>query len=662
MKKLRYLLLSICLLGCSGMISQSNELTREWKYSDLRYLDPSDIANPNLDLIAFYTRDLGKSIEIRLDFLYMDPIAPAGILIAFDHGYLGDHHLLNNQGLQESWNQLLIVFPDGRAVIKNKNDDINNNFRISIIRDSTLDALILRINKQLLIDYSIKTKVFVYSFGNDNTPTDELCPFLLNGSPPDPIKMVVAFWNTFQSNTPSQVLRSWNGAHTGPFSTRHGLKALLKAAETTSVPIHLVDLDTKGNISTLDYLNVLSQIRTLEDRGLIHLNRIDKTVFFTEPYKVLSTETSIPASENYPMMELRKKMIETRQNEILVLGGDFSLSPLGNDEYAFQMLSYIRNHPWLKMVTPAIRNPTQTNAAISEEGIPTSILFRINALPNSQLKQIIQRLLTTYHTEENSQKKELWSNYLGFIGHLLAVEKWSENPREIEDCDHDLDWDRIPECLLATKNTVSVIELQGGYISVAFALHSGEFHQLIGPSFQLMAGLSDPVTWDFSQGMGSDPKIIPGAFSTLSNKWIKYTPHVTAPGTIMLLNKEMGIQKTITALDNGFEFHYKGIESNQFLFPILLDPWIMDDRNWGDMYKNEFKSNNWKWEIKDQIAINLTASDQMDILTFIDSRKYLAMPEQPSFSYPEGHFLPFPLALAKISTNDEGIIKLYISY
>jgi hypothetical protein len=273
-----------------------------------------------------------------------------------------------------------------------------------------------------------------------------------------------------------------------------------------------------------------------------------------------------------------------------------------------------------------------------------------------------RELLTTFIEEGNPKEKVLQSQYLGQIGHLLAIIEWSKNPREITDCEFDLDWDQLPECLLATERTVAVIEAKGGYISFAFTLNSGEFHQIIGPTFQLITGLSDPSAWDFSQGLGADPMMIPGAFVTYKNKWLNYSPIQLSPGMIVLQNMETGGQKIFSALVDGFLFHYNGIDSDQFLIPILLDPWTMDVQGWGYMYDNEFNSNHWNWSLKDRITINYQSSEPIEVQTFKDSYNYMGVPEQPSFAYPDGHFLPFPLALGLIHADGEGMVQISISY
>jgi hypothetical protein len=129
-------------------------------------------------------------------------------------------------------------------------------------------------------------------------------------------------------------------------------------------------------------------------------------------------------------------------------------------------------------------------------------------------------------------EKELRHLYLGQIGHLLAISKWSEDRQVTSNCSQDLDWDNEPECLLASETLAAVIDLQGGYISFAFSFYEGEYHQIIGPSFQLATGLSDPITWKLDQGIVADSSIIPGAFTSMDDKWKRFRLIKADSGTL----------------------------------------------------------------------------------------------------------------------------------
>ncbi len=52
-----------------------------------------------------------------------------------------------------------------------------------------------------------------------------------------PAPLFLAFWNTLPASTPAQVLRRWDGAHTGPVGSRHGLRYLIESIDEFHLPV-----------------------------------------------------------------------------------------------------------------------------------------------------------------------------------------------------------------------------------------------------------------------------------------------------------------------------------------------------------------------------------------------------------------------------------------
>ncbi len=104
---------------------------------------------------------------------------------------------------------------------------------------------------------------------------DVLGPFSTREhSSPNPAPLLISFWDVFKSDTPAQALRSWNGAHTGPYGTRHGLFHLLSAVEEYSIPVVLLDLKEPGHLSALEYMDSMDDIRKLESGGVLILPEV----------------------------------------------------------------------------------------------------------------------------------------------------------------------------------------------------------------------------------------------------------------------------------------------------------------------------------------------------------------------------------------------------
>ena len=650
MKKLIFIAIFCFLLGCSVDFSQSNDFPGEWKYSDLRMVDPPDFLEATKDIVGFYFRDLGETIEFRLDLLDLDPDNPTGLMIAFSYGYPGIRQLPFGLRSVKDWNQLLILLPNGRIIYLDEEFNQIEGPKVSVIRDTILDAVIIKIERAAISNFSQKTSVELFSISEDYSHLDALGPILLSGRPPEPKKIIIAFWNTFQSDTSAQALRAWDGAHTGPSSTRHGLKALLEAVEVSRIPVYLLDLRSYQHLSVLDYLGVLPYIESLEENGLVILPIKDNYTFPEPNFDEITIDQIDSIPENSPSIETRNAILNTfhNPNSIIFLGGDFSKSAWGNFDTAIKILNYIKNHPWLKPLNEkAILTPKPTEDPIFVDDRIKNIQEKLLFLPDNSIKQVLQMFITTFFEMEENKEKELKRQYLGQMGHLLAILEWSKNPQETTDCSKDLDWDCNSECFLATDTTAAVLETDGGYISFAFTYNSGVFHQIIGPSFQLITGLSDPIEWDISKGIGADPKVIPGAFVNSNQKWTSYSPAQIYPGSIVLKNFETGILKTFTALEDGYLFYYSGPKTDQLLLPILLDPWVMEYHDWGDMFDFTSDLGIKKWELQDKIIINLQASAPIEMHTL---RTYMSL-----FGYlsslvwliPKVTFYPSPLHLLK---------------
>ena len=104
--------------------------------------------------------------------------------------------------------------------------------------------------------------------------------------------------------------------------------------------------------------------------------------------------------------------------------------------------------------------------------------------------------------------------YIGQVYALLAAARWAEQPSPAADCSLDYNQDSRPDCILATDTTLALFDNQEGTLSYLFTITpDDEGHQLIGPTSQLIVGLSDPSSWDLDGGMRADPAIIPGAFA-----------------------------------------------------------------------------------------------------------------------------------------------------
>lgn len=479
--------------------------------------------------------------------------------------------------------------------------------------------------------------------------------------------MIFSFWDTFEYDTPAQALRSWDGAHTGPFSSRHGLVSLVESIERTGIPVFLFDISKPITWSIFDYLGIAERLQALIDQGKVIV--VDQDNNLSPDLSTLDSETANSfvndQSGKTPSIAVRKALLATTLNpkNTLLLGGDYKKTAWGNYSTAIEMLSYIKNHPWLEPVSDRSLIESQVDPkAVNRDPLMDDIEAELRIVPENKIRTVAEQLLSSLTEPGTQMESGLNRVYIGQIGHLLAISKWSANRHVISDCSHDLDWDNELECILASDNLAVVIDLQGGYISYAFSFHAGEYHQVIGPSYQLAIGLSDPMSWKLDQGISADPSVIPGAFSGMDNKWEKFQVTKVEPDTITIQEEDRVSEKEFRITNDSIYFQYKGYKGEKLAIPLILDPWIMEARGWGNLYTNTILAQSWLWEIETRITVETIFKDHLEVSTFQDSFSLIREPENPNLDYPAGHYLPFPLALGQLTTDSGGFVEIKLSY
>ena len=258
--------------------------TGEWRYTHLRALDPADAAQPELDVIALYTRYTRHDLQIRLDILDLPETAHPDIYIALDLVPGGDVELPIDAKTSRPWDILITIPSDGPPTLSENQYPISNTPRAyptsniqlpclpipRVLRDPLLDTLTINLNANLLPKQTgvFHIQVFTTEPGSpivaDSTVMISSEAQSLGRAP-----LLISFWNALPAHTPAQALRRWDGAHTGPMGRRHGLKHLIEAVESHRVPITLLDLKSPLSLSTLEILDATPQVKELAADGLV---------------------------------------------------------------------------------------------------------------------------------------------------------------------------------------------------------------------------------------------------------------------------------------------------------------------------------------------------------------------------------------------------------
>jgi hypothetical protein len=262
-----WLLLIFLVSGCQA---QPAPATAQWQAGDVRSFDPleQNQPDPEFDITVVYAKTSSKSLDFRLELLAVPDHQPGDLFLLLDLLPGGRSPQLTlpageNQLLSET--DLVVRFPStgrSQAWLTATATDLAHP-RLRITRNPTLAFISLHLDVSAL-DYlpaRARGQFAITRPGGDQVQ-DASPVFQLHGTaPPPPAQVFFAFWDTFWAYTPAQALRSWDGAHSGPFGERHGLGPLLASFRRAQAPLLLADLLEPAALSGLDYLAVLPRLQ-----------------------------------------------------------------------------------------------------------------------------------------------------------------------------------------------------------------------------------------------------------------------------------------------------------------------------------------------------------------------------------------------------------------
>ncbi len=242
------------------------DLTAGWAADDLRLLDPSDSPKPSDDLTAVYARRSIDQLQIRLDFLELQPTSAHDLYLALSSGIEGTSELPISARSDAVWDTLFVVPSQGEPYAQEAKGERLKNVSLSLHASADLDTVYLLAGG--LDPAAVQSvQAFVTPPGSKQL-ADQSALARFDAPHPQPARLLMAFWNTLPAHTPAQALRSWDGAHTGPLGQRHGLYRLLDASSAVGVPVTLLDLKTPSSLSALDFLGQVDYVRNMQAQGL----------------------------------------------------------------------------------------------------------------------------------------------------------------------------------------------------------------------------------------------------------------------------------------------------------------------------------------------------------------------------------------------------------
>lgn len=639
------LLLCLLLAACAssnGALATSSPLPLrdDWGKA-LRALDPPDAVTPAHDLTAAYLRLQDESVQIRIDLLAFQNADD----LSLDIGIGDDTH--------PQAAPLLIHIPAQADSAR-------------IFLDPALATVTLTLPRSQV---PARPRLDV------TTPEDALTGLTLDGPvPAQTAPVLLTFYDTFAARFPAEALRRWDGAHSGPRGERHGLKHLLDAVEKYRIPVALLDLKTPKNLSALDAMGLLPRIQQMEQEGLLLLPdqagqkalfdlptspfswdqaethpfvfaRLDESNHLYRP--LLSKTTFIPIAiqnnEDQPTpnglsLTMRRALLESALNEdeidLLVLGGSLQETTWGSPERVDATMAWLDSRPYIHILTATdlLNCPTKSRQP--------------NILPLPRNESLAQ-LEAHYH--------RLTEPVLQFAAH------WQGAP--LAGCGADLDEDGEAECTLANGDFLAILDPQGARLTYLFWRAGNEnastVQQLIGPCWQAAVGLSASSRWDLSKGEATDPGACPGAFTDLDNPFLAYQP-VIAADTLMFTSLDGARLKTFRLTQTGLEVSYQVQTPLKTQIPLLVAPETRFTPGWAGNYARQVDTGSVAWGLAEGPLVRIQAQSPMTMRAFDEALPFLAAPEDPDFSYPAGHFVPFPIAIVDVEIMPNAAISVVV--
>ncbi len=683
----------LLLLGITSCVSSPVE--RPWVYADLRALDSQVAPSPATDILAVYTRTTDLSVDIRVDLLDINAGDKYTLKLAlWDNRNFSQNPLVIDisstgtvqtsgirAGMPEIWPRVVQIQSVDTITVGLNRFSIGERYRLDI---STYTADPVRLADN------------VHNVRSDAQPPVNRAPIL------------VAFWDAFPVTTPTQALRRWDGAHTGPLGDRHGLVHILGGAGQYRVPVALLDIKKPSSLAALDFMDNVPKLKRLYTRGLLilpdmahgqpadvvlELSRRAATGFglpasqfvyaasldpSTLPgYQAwflplpdrthlansggvklipLPTADVVEATEDGPSLTVRRSLIDIAISpdpaDLLVLGGSLPLSTWGDSDMAYPTFEWIAAHPWIQ---PLAGLDLLTFPAKKLQGLPTPAptetywLEELRSAPANVVTQSAwQAYLTLTAATPDPRLQALQNAYLGQIGELLAAANWVNKPALHADCKDDLNGDGRVECILANQKYFAVLETAGARLTHFFYIEENGPHQLVGPSSQFAVGLSDPSEWHPESGEAADPSVIPGAFADDPGSWTDYTP-TFQPDGITFTNPDNSRVKTYRLTEHGIQVLYQVHDPLSTRIPLALDPQAFFSSR--THYQAALIPHSWTWSLSGGSSVEVRTDATLSADGFTSAIPFLSLSENPNLEYPKGNYLPFPLSVVTIQSD-----------
>lgn len=383
-------------------------------------------------------------------------------------------------------------------------------------------------------------------------------------------------------------------------------------------------------------------------------------------------------------LSLRKSLLENalKMNHaadvypLIIIGGDFSESSFGDPQSARATLNYIANHPWiaplghedllnLPKVFEAETFPEEMGTIPTASFSPSNVLSTLPVPEHDSQNPLFQSAwesaITIYSAlpPEPDSLLELRSVYSGQPGIVLEAARWASDPKSRSDCAADPDQDGLFECILASEDKFGIFDLEGGRLIAYYQIINQTVHQIIAPTSQFIVGTGDPSTWLLDAGEGADTEGIHGAFADSQPPWAIYEYEI-GENHLIISSPGNDIVKRFSLTENGLRIDYQSPGSIEVRIPIAVDPWERFTPGWKDLYQGNMIPGGYELKFSELIQVEVLTDAQIEAAIFNQSPATFDIPENPNFDYPDGHYLPHPVAVTRLNSSGSFSVDLNV--
>jgi hypothetical protein len=703
-----YLCGSLLLLATAAC-SSSSPVNRPWVRADLRALDHKTAASPATDILAVYTRTTDLSVDVRVDLLDINP---------------GDKYTLNislwdNRDFSKT--PLTIAISSTAAVQTSGIQTGKPAIWPRVVQDFQLDTVTVTLNRAFIGE---RYHLDISSYTTDPLAlADEVDNVRSDGPPPQGIApLLMAFWDVFPATTPTQALRDWDGAHTGPLGSRHGLKYILAAAGQFGFPMALLDLKNPASLAALDFMGNIPEIQALYANGLLILPDVafgepatpalglssraaagfglpaSQFVYARSPdpfakgklaalagYRAqflpladathlaksdgqllipLPPADPIQATQDGPSLEVRRILITTALSpdpaDLVVLGGSLPQSSWGDPDIADPTFAWIAAHPWIQSLagTDILAFPSRAQPPVQAAVVASSQPW-LQALQSAP---------------ENGASLSAWQTY-------LTLTAFTPDPQlqalgraylgQVGELLAAASWANAPTVRVDCKQDLNgdgqpecvLANRQYFAILETDGARLTQFFHLDANGPHQVVGPSSQFAIGLSDPSEWHPENGEAADpSVIPGAFTDDSDSWTAYTPTL---HQDGI--TFTSADGRriktYQLSENGMDVHyQVPGPVSTRiPLAVDPHRYYSgptEYRAMLGLHAWAWSLVGGSSVEVSSGAPLSAEGFISAIPFLSLSEDPNLDYPKGDYLPFPLALVTIQGNGNFSVEI----